>query len=115
MARWATSEDGLQNSSFEVQSFFDIFTELSFDGNWQYELEVDRDPTVDQINPMSCPDPGYLPKCWHWEWRQIDPLPWDGAWEPVFDGTIHTPEPSTVISLVGMVVMGLLYVWRRRS
>ena len=113
-ARWATSENDLQFADWGPASFFDIFTGVGFNGiNWQFELEVDRNPTVDPTPDR--PDPGPLPISYHWEWRQIDPLPGDGRWEPVYDGTIHTPEPSSLAALLSMAAVGLLLGRRRRK
>jgi hypothetical protein len=102
-ARQADTESLLQYASFTDGSFFGILAGSFFDGqNWQYELYLG------QRNP----GPGPLPPCWHWEWRQLDPLPTDGRWEPVFDGSIHIPEPWT-FSLLALG--GLALLLRRRS
>lgn len=69
--------------------------------NWQYELGL-GDPF-----PI-------LPVCWHWEWRQIDPRPGDGFWEPVYDGSIHhTPEPA-LIQLPALLLLGGMGLLRYR-
>ncbi len=69
--------------------------------NWQYELGL-GDPF-----PL-------LPVCWHWEWRQIDPRPDDGFWEPVYDGSVHhTPEPA-LIQLPALLLLGGLGLLRRK-
>lgn len=104
-AREAASEADLQFAPWNTGANFGIEAGSFFDGNnWQYELLLGR----------RNPGPGPLPPSFHWEWRQMDPNPWDGVWLPVYDGTVHTPESSQVLASLVFLVATVGYCFRKR-
>jgi PEP-CTERM motif-containing protein len=106
MAREAISEDTLQSGTFIAGSAYDIDAGSFFNGsNWQYELYMGEGTGLN-----GCILPSY-----HWEWQQLDPVPGDGAWVPVYDGSVHNavPEPTTML-LLGSGLAGLFGFGRKR-
>jgi hypothetical protein len=96
MSRMAAREDDLQLMRYMPTSP-GITAGAAFNGaNWQYELGL---------------GPGFppLPVCWYWSWQQLDPNPQDGIWVPVYDGSLHVPEPGFYQMAWLLLLSGLSY------
>ena len=109
MAREAANEGSLQSAPFFPGADWGFDAGSNFNGiNWQYEVFFG----ADLFPPRPCNN--LLPISYHWEWQQLDPAPGDGAWIPVYDGSVHAvPEPCSIL-LFGSGLAGLIGIGRKK-
>ena len=110
VTEWYASDPSIRTTTYSTTGtpIEGVNVVSSWNGvNWVYEIAVGLEQSI------RAPDE-QLPVCWTWEWKQIDPDPFDWGWEQVYDGNVHaTPEPCSIL-LFGSGLAGLIGIGRKK-